>query len=172
MEEQEQKISFYEQRTIRWDRLSNAVVMIDQTLLPLELKFIECRTVGDIIDAIKSMKIRGAPAIGVAGAMGVALSVFSSKGKTSSELMSDVRRDSVEIRNARPTAVNLAWGVESALEFQECNQSGSLEKREIEKKIVEFVEELAESDVKANKKLSSLGAQLFRNGDSVLTHCK
>ncbi len=65
----------YTQRTIEWDDNSNSIVMIDQTLLPKEFKFVRCVTLPDVIDAIKSMKIRGAPAIGVAGAMGVALAV-------------------------------------------------------------------------------------------------
>ena len=84
----DEKLSFYTQRTIEWDDNSNSIVMIDQTLLPKEFKFVRCVTVPDVIDAIKTMKIRGAPAIGVAGAMGVALAVqradFSDKTRSSS----------------------------------------------------------------------------------------
>jgi methylthioribose-1-phosphate isomerase len=61
-----EKTSFYEQRTIKWDRERNSVIMIDQTVLPNELVFVECNNVASVIDAIKTMKIRGAPAIGVA----------------------------------------------------------------------------------------------------------
>ena len=164
-------LSFYDQRTIWWDDNSKSVAMIDQTLLPLEVKFVQSRNVSDLIEAIKTMKVRGAPAIGVAGAMGVALSVVSSGAQTKAELLTHVRKDAEQIRSARPTAVNLAWGVDASLKFLEDALPEDFGKEEAENVIVGFVKELAESDVRVNKKLSNLGAKLFRNEDSVLTHC-
>ncbi|KDN19277.1 S-methyl-5-thioribose-1-phosphate isomerase [Amycolatopsis rifamycinica] len=91
-------------RTIDW--ADGAVVVIDQTALPGAYRLLELRTVGELVDAVKRLAVRGAPALGAAGALGVALSAH---------LDSDVRRDAELLAHARPTAVNLAWGVERAL---------------------------------------------------------
>ncbi|MFF1614988.1 S-methyl-5-thioribose-1-phosphate isomerase [Amycolatopsis sp. NPDC058278] len=91
-------------RTIDW--ADGAIVVIDQTALPGEYRLLELRTVGELVDAVKRLAVRGAPALGAAGALGVALSAH---------LNSDVRKDAELIAHARPTAVNLAWGVERAL---------------------------------------------------------
>jgi methylthioribose-1-phosphate isomerase len=91
-------------RTIDW--ADGAIVVIDQTALPGEYRLLELRTVGELVDAVKRLAVRGAPALGAAGALGVALSA---------RLNGDVRRDAELIAHARPTAVNLAWGVERAL---------------------------------------------------------
>jgi len=165
------KLSFYEQRTIKWDTEKNSIVMIDQTLLPNELAFVECFDVQCVIDAIKTMKIRGAPAIGVAGAMGVALSVFSSKETTKKELLQAIEPDLIALKSARPTAVNLAWGVDAAVQYLKENLSEEFDPNEARHAIVAFVQALADEDVTTNKKLSDYGAKLFRSGESVLTHC-
>ncbi|MHB1867768.1 MAG: S-methyl-5-thioribose-1-phosphate isomerase [Nitrososphaerales archaeon] len=166
----DEKLSFYEQRTIEWDNESNSIVMIDQTLLPKEFNFVRCTTVPEVIDAIKMMKIRGAPAIGVAGAMGVALAVQRSNSKTKQELLREIELDIAALKSARPTAVNLVWGVDKAVEFirSELTETIDLESK---RKVVRFVEGLADSDVETNKKLSDYGAKLFHSGDTVLTHC-
>jgi len=167
-----EKMSFYEQRTIKWDDRKNSVVMIDQTLLPNQLSFVECSDVPSIIDAIKTMKVRGAPAIGVAGAMGVALAVQHAKARTKKELLREIEPDVIALKSARPTAVNLAWGVDRTMEELKEKLPESFLDPEIARRIaVQFVEALADSDVTTNKKLSDLGAKLFRTGDSVLTHC-
>jgi len=166
------RLNFYEQRTIKWDDLKNSVVMIDQTLLPNELSFVDCTNVSSLISAIKTMKIRGAPAIGVAGAMGVALAVLSSKATTKRELLRGIESDIIALKSARPTAVNLVWGVEVTVEFLKRNLPEEFENPDIARKMtIYFVKALADKDVATNKKLSDLGAKLFRSGDSVLTHC-
>jgi len=167
----EEKLNFYEQRTIKWDEKKNSVVMIDQTLLPVKLSFVECSNVSQVIDAIKTMKIRGAPAIGVAGAMGVALSVFASKSTTKKDLLREIEPDVIALKAARPTAINLAWGVDRSVDYLKTNLPERFDPDLPKKKAVEFVQELADSDVETNKKLSDIGAKLFRSGDSVLTHC-
>ncbi|MFB9687892.1 S-methyl-5-thioribose-1-phosphate isomerase [Amycolatopsis plumensis] len=91
-------------RTIDW--ADGAVVIIDQTALPGEYRLLELRTVGELVDAVKRLAVRGAPALGAAGALGVALSAH---------LNGDVPKDAELLAHARPTAVNLAWGVERAL---------------------------------------------------------
>lgn len=167
----DQKLSFYEQRTIKWDRDKNAVVMIDQTVLPNELTFVICTDVAAVVDAIKTMKIRGAPAIGVAGAMGVALSVVGATSTKKKDLLREIEPDVIALKSARPTAVNLAWGVEKALDHLKKNLPECFDKAQSSKLIIDFVESLADKDVETNKKLSDLGARFFRTGDSVLTHC-
>ncbi len=166
-----ERLSFYEQRTIKWDDSKNSVVMIDQTLLPTSFAFVECRDVPSVIDAIKTMKIRGAPAIGVAGAMGVALSVASSDARTKKELLRAIEPDVIALKSARPTAVNLAWGVDKTVNYLEEKLPESFDPGEPVKLVIEYVKALADEDVETNKKLSDYGARLFRTGESVLTHC-
>jgi methylthioribose-1-phosphate isomerase len=167
-----EKLSFYEQRTIKWDDEKSSVFMIDQTRLPNELALVECTSVPEVIDAIKTMKVRGAPAIGVAGAMGIALAVGRSKTKTRGELMKDLEPSAIALKAARPTAVNLAWGVDGALHYLQDHLPESFADPRVPRElIVAFVKDLADKDVATNKKLSDLGAKLFRSGDSVLTHC-
>jgi methylthioribose-1-phosphate isomerase len=169
---EDEKLSFYEQRTIKWNKTNNTVVIIDQTLLPNQLSFVECTTVPEIIDAIKTMKIRGAPAIGVAGAMGVVLSVLHANAITKKELLREIEPDLIALKAARPTAVNLSWGVDQAVEELRDKLPEDFGNPEIARRmVVQFVEVLADSDVATNKKLSDLGAKLFHTGDRVLTHC-
>ena len=164
------KLNFFEQRTIEWDRKSNNIVMIDQTLLPREFRFVRCSTVPEVIDSIKTMKIRGAPAIGVAGAMGLALSIQNARSSEKGKLLREIEQDMIALKSARPTAVNLAWGVEKTLGYVRSKLPNEIT-QESKQMVVDFVQKLADSDVETNKRLSELGARLFDNGDSVLTHC-
>lgn len=111
------------------------------------------------------MQIRGAPALGVAGAMGIALAAKESKGNPKK-----LRRLALEVKNARPTAVNLSWGVEKALRFWENITSPGDESDHIPQ-LVSFAKNLADQDVETNKTLSNIGQSLIPDGSSVLTHC-
>jgi methylthioribose-1-phosphate isomerase len=162
-------VSFYDERTIKWDNSRSKVILIDQSKLPNSLEFIECKTVSELVSAIKDLKIRGAPAIGVAGAMGVALAANSSVASTKDELLRSIASDSVSLKSARPTAVNLVWGVDRVWHFIEASNEESVGR--LKERIIEFTQRLADSDVETNKRLSDLGAKLFKDGDSVLTHC-
>jgi methylthioribose-1-phosphate isomerase len=119
------------------------------------------------------MQIRGAPAIGIAGAMGVALSVrkASMNSKSKLELLNKIKKDAESLQNARPTAVNLAWGVSQAVNFLK-ELPNSIDPSNAAEKEIEFVKKLADNDVRANKELSSLGKELIKDGASILTHCK
>jgi len=165
------KVSFFEERTIDWDRDKRAIRMIDQTLLPLELRFVECSTVEETVEAIQSLRVRGAPAIGVCGAMGVALSVSKANASTKQELLREIETDCIALKSARPTAINLEWGVDKVLDFIKSSLPEHLESDDYKGNVVGFVMHLADDDVVRNKKLSELGSKLFRTGDSVLTHC-
>lgn len=167
----DQSINFYEERTIKWNEESNSVKMIDQTLLPTKLAFVECEKVPELVEAIKTMKIRGAPAIGVAGAMGVALAIVASKATTKKDLLKEIEPETELVKSARPTAVNLTWGVNKTLDYLKANLPEQFEHELAGKLVIDFVKRLADADVETNKILSDLGAKLFRSGESVLTHC-
>ena len=98
-------------RTIDWNNSKNNIVMIDQTLLPAEYKVIECNTIDALCEAIKTLRVRGAPALGAAGGFGVALAAFRSNASTLDSLLGDIQNASNTIIATRPTAVNLSWGV-------------------------------------------------------------
>jgi methylthioribose-1-phosphate isomerase len=164
-------VSFFEERTVRWNRANGSIRMIDQSILPLELRFVDCNNVEETVEAIKSLKIRGAPAIGVCGAMGAAIAVRKSDVRTKRELLRDIEPDCIALKSARPTAINLAWGVEQVLKFIRSSVPENLVGVDYKEKVVDFVEKLADEDVATNKKLSELGSRLFKNGDGVLTHC-
>ncbi len=97
-------------KTVRWE--NNRVIMIDQTKLPNELVFVEYDDFNQVADAIRTLVVRGAPAIGVSGAFGMALAVLQSHATTKDELLSDLENAKKILFATRPTAVNLGWGLE------------------------------------------------------------
>jgi methylthioribose-1-phosphate isomerase len=132
------------------------VRLIDQRALPSRLRFVECATVGEVVRAIKDLTVRGAPAIGATGAFGVALAARVERGPAG------VRRSAARLRAARPTAVNLGWGVERALEAFESGGGGAA---------LAEARAIAAEDVTANRALGGHGAELVAEGARVLTHC-
>jgi Predicted translation initiation factor 2B subunit, eIF-2B alpha/beta/delta family len=96
-------------KTIEWKE--DSVVMIDQRKLPVEEVYVECLTFEDVAQAIKEMVIRGAPAIGVAAAMGVALGAVKNRRKDKTEFLADLKEVASVISSTRPTAVNLFWAI-------------------------------------------------------------
>jgi methylthioribose-1-phosphate isomerase len=139
--------------TIEWRR--GTVRLIDQRALPGELQFLECRTVDELCDAIRTLAVRGAPALGAAGAFGVALAAHTGGAAT-------VRAAARRLAEARPTAVNLSWGVERALRAWE-HGGGEAALAEAER--------IGAADVAGNHELGRLGADLVPDGARVLTHC-
>jgi methylthioribose-1-phosphate isomerase len=131
--------------TIEWR--DGVVRLIDQRRLPGELVFIECRTVDELCDAIASLAVRGAPALGAAGAMGVALAARDGEPLDAA---------AARLRATRPTAVNLAWGVDRALLADDAE--------------VEAVR-IAADDVERNRRMGAHGTSLLRGGVRPLTHC-
>ena len=140
--------------TIEWRR--GRVRLIDQRALPGELRFVECTSVGELCDAIASMAVRGAPALGAAGAYGVALAA-----RTVDDAVA-VPAAARRLAEVRPTAVNLSWGVDRALAaWQEGGADAALAE----------AERIAAEDVAANRALGRSGAELVPDGARVLTHC-
>ncbi|MGH9922759.1 MAG: S-methyl-5-thioribose-1-phosphate isomerase, partial [Nitrososphaerales archaeon] len=151
--------------TVSWK--DNAVVMIDQTKLPNKLEFVKCTSYEQVADCIKKLVIRGAPAIGVAAAMGLALAAVKSRAKKPNELMHELETAFQVIRSTRPTAVNLFWGLERVMQKAR-GQSGV---KTIRDAVLNEALRMAEEDIAANKQMGSFGAALIEDGDIVLTHC-
>ena len=151
--------------TIEWK--NNEVIMIDQTKLPNELVYVKFTDYNDVAEAIRTLVVRGAPAIGVSGAFGMALAVLQSKAETKEELLSDLEKAQKILFMTRPTAVNLVWGLEQIMKVAKENDSVD----EIKKSIIDKAKQMADDDIKINREMGKHGSQLFENNDSVMTHC-
>ncbi|MHA1641397.1 MAG: S-methyl-5-thioribose-1-phosphate isomerase [Promethearchaeota archaeon] len=152
--------------SIEW--VDNKVKMIDQTLLPHELKFLELDDYRDVAKAIKNMNIRGAPAIGVAAAMGLALATLEFKGLPKEKFLEKMEEAANVIRSTRPTASNLFWAVDRIWKIiNTCPDNPSV----ISELVVEESKIMAHEDVNVNKSIGKHGAELLKDGDTVLTHC-
>jgi methylthioribose-1-phosphate isomerase len=142
-------------------------VLIDQTKLPNRLVHVRCNDYKEVADAIKKLVVRGAPAIGVTAAFGLALAAQSSKAKTLTELMTDLDTAFKVLRETRPTAVNLFWALERVMgKAKRAKTVG-----DVKKVVLEEARKMSEEDIKANRQMGSNGAALFKDGDVVLTHC-
>ena len=152
-------------RTIEWK--NNEVIMIDQTKLPNELVYVKFTDYNDVAEAIRTLVVRGAPAIGVSGAFGMALAGLQSKAETKEELLSDLEKAQKILFMTRPTAVNLVWGLEQIMKVAKENDSVD----EIKESIIDKAKQMADEDIKINQEMGKHGSQLFENNDSVMTHC-
>ena len=152
-------------RTIEWK--NNEVIMIDQTKLPNELVFVKFTDYNDVAEAIRTLVVRGAPAIGVSGAFGMALAGLQSKAETKQELLTDLEKAQKILFMTRPTAVNLVWGLEQIMKVAKENDSVD----EIKESIIDKAKQMADEDIKINQEMGKHGSQLFKNNDSVMTHC-
>lgn len=141
--------------------------MIDQTKLPNKLVFVKYKDYKDVANAIKTLVIRGAPAIGVAGAFGLALAALQSKSKTKEKLLKDLEKARQTLFKTRPTAVNLAWGLEKIMKVAKEGKEFS----QIKDTVIETAKKMAEEDIDTNKKMGKHGAALFENNDTIMTHC-
>jgi methylthioribose-1-phosphate isomerase len=150
--------------TIQWT--SGGVVMIDQTRLPRDVSYVTCATYEEVAAAIRSMVIRGAPAIGVAAAMGVALGVAHANG---SDL--DVQFDKVcdTLAGTRPTAVNLFWAIDRMKRV--FVESRSLPLPQLRQRLIAEAQQIRLEDIAINQAIGRHGAPLVPDGKTVLTHC-
>src|SRR5690348_3110738 len=152
-------------RTVEWK--DNAVVMIDQTKLPNELVYVKYDNYNDVADAIRNLVVRGAPAIGVSGAFGLALAALQSKTTNKDDLIKDLEHAKKILFETRPTAVNLAWGLEKIMEIAKKGNDAN----EIRKQVVETAQKMAIEDVEINMRMGKFGSELFSNNDTIMTHC-
>jgi methylthioribose-1-phosphate isomerase len=152
--------------SLEW--IDNKVKMIDQTLLPHKFEFIEFTDYKGVAKSIKVMNIRGAPAIGVAAAMGMALASIEFKGLSKDEFLNALNEAGEYIKSQRPTAVNLFWAVDRILKRIE----GVDENPDILSSIiVEEAKNMWQEDIDTNKSIGKHGAEMLNDGDTVLTHC-
>jgi methylthioribose-1-phosphate isomerase len=152
-------------RTIEWK--DNAVVMIDQTKLPNELVYVKYTDYNDVANAIRNLIVRGAPAIGVSGAFGLALAALQSKATQKDQLLADLEKARKILHETRPTAINLAWGLEQIMNVAKKADSIS----QIKESIIETAKKMAEDDIKINMEMGKNGSVLFANNDTIMTHC-
>jgi methylthioribose-1-phosphate isomerase len=150
--------------TIEWT--DGGVVMIDQTRLPIEEKYVTCRTYQEVAEAIRNMVIRGAPAIGVAAAMGIALGVQAASAR---DLDTEVDRICDTLAKTRPTAVNLFWAIDRMKQVYALLRGRALE--EIQARLVSEARLVYEEDIAINRAIGRHGAALVPDGKTVLTHC-
>lgn len=151
--------------TVAWK--DNSVVFIDQTKLPNKLVYVTCKNYNEVADVIRRLVVRGAPAIGVSAAFGLALAAQQSKAKTLPELLRDLDSAFKVLQATRPTAVNLFWALQRVM--GKGKRAKTLE--EAKRVILNEALKMAQEDIETNRKIGAHGLKLFRDGDMVLTHC-
>ncbi|MBA4717730.1 MAG: S-methyl-5-thioribose-1-phosphate isomerase [Nitrosopumilus sp.] len=152
-------------RTVEWK--ANRVIMIDQTKLPNELVFVEYDDYNQVADAIRTLVVRGAPAIGVSGAFGLALAVLQSNATTKEELISDLEKAKKILFETRPTAVNLGWGLKKIMDIAKSGDSVE----QIRELVISKAQQMADDDIEINKTMGKIGSILFDDNDTIMTHC-
>ena len=152
-------------KTVEWK--DNSVIMIDQTKLPNSLEYVTYTDYNQVANAIRTLVVRGAPAIGVSGAFGLALAALQSNAKEKDHLIQDLKTAKKILFETRPTAVNLSWGLDKIMKITEQCKTVS----EIRDNVIAKAKEMAEDDININKKMGKNGAVLFQNNDTIMTHC-
>ncbi len=153
--------------SIEWSD-ENKVKMIDQTLLPYELKFLEFDDYRDVATAIKVMNIRGAPAIGVTAAMGLALATIEYKMLPKDRFLEFMEEAAEIIRSTRPTASNLFWAADRIMKIITGYPDDPANLSEL---VIEEAKLMAQEDIIVNQNIGKHGSEILNDGDTVLTHC-
>jgi methylthioribose-1-phosphate isomerase len=156
-------------RTVFWQ--DGAVKLIDQTRLPSEFVILECHDWQEVAETIRTMKLRGAPAIGVAAAYGLALAARQSQATTPATLLAELEDAAKGLRATRPTAVNLAWGLQRLLRRAQALANSGTTVDAIRAALLAEAEQMAEEDVATNRRMGVYGATLIPDGARILTHC-
>jgi methylthioribose-1-phosphate isomerase len=155
--------------TIEWK--DDAVVMIDQRKLPASEVYVTCKTANDVAKAIKTMVIRGAPAIGVAAAMGIAVGMVRSRATGTKQFTTEFQKSCELMAGTRPTAVNLFWAIERMKKaFAAAAQDGQ-SVDEIKRRLVDEARAIHDEDVQSCKTMGAHGAGLVPESARILTHC-
>jgi methylthioribose-1-phosphate isomerase len=153
-------------RTIEWR--NGTVRTIDQARLPHETVILELKNHNEVAEAIRTMKIRGAPLLGAAAAYALALTAHNSKAKNREELINELEKAADTIRQTRPTAVNLFWAIDRILDKVKASSSDAKALATI---AIEEAQRIADEDAEANRLIGKHGTALINDGDVVLTHC-
>ena len=154
-------------KTIEWKK--DRVRLIDQRRLPREVRYIECRDAFSVARAIQNMTIRGAPAIGVAAAMGIALAAKNLSSHRPDIFQKNIEKVCHQMRQTRPTAVNLFWAIDRMQRILDQFHSDDVERMKL--KLEEEALRIYEEDLEVNRKIGENGKGLIQDEDGVLTHC-
>jgi methylthioribose-1-phosphate isomerase len=152
-------------KTIEWK--DNSVIMIDQTKLPNSLEYVTYTDYNQVADAIRNLVVRGAPAIGVSGAFGLALATLQSNATEKDQLIQDLEVAKKILFETRPTAVNLSWGLENIMNVAKDGETVD----QIRTSVVETAKQMAEDDIQINMSIGKNGSDLFSDNDTIMTHC-
>ncbi|MDR5694094.1 MAG: S-methyl-5-thioribose-1-phosphate isomerase [Armatimonadota bacterium] len=153
-------------RTIWWEK--ERVKLLDQTKLPHRVEVVECTRWEEVAEAIRTLKIRGAPAIGVAGAFALALAARTLPSRTREEFLEALTHISRQIQQTRPTAVNLSWALHRLLQFAR-NYPGNFQ--ELPSLLLEEAGRIAQEDIETNRAIARHGSSLIQPGERILTYC-
>ena len=154
-------------RTVEWDH--GTVKMIDQRLLPIELKIATFTDVTGVATSIREMYVRGAPAIGATAAFGMALAARTSPADDIGALRADLQAAAAQLRATRPTAVNLSWAVDRMLRRAASPELTSVDHVRIA--LEAEAQAIADEDVHVNRTMGAIGQEVVRDGANILTHC-
>jgi methylthioribose-1-phosphate isomerase len=154
-------------KTIEWK--GDRVRILDQRRLPQEVRYLECRDASAVAEAIRTMAIRGAPAIGVAAAMGIALAAKKVRFANPRAFTKTTEKVCQQMRETRPTAVNLFWAVDRMKRILDQVPAYGVE--ETKERLVKEALQILGEDIEVNREIGTYGKRLIKNGDGVLTHC-
>lgn len=154
-------------KTIEWK--DNKVVILDQSRLPHEVVFLKCTDYHKVAEGIKKLWIRGAPAIGIAAAMGIALGAQDIKAQNFDEFVEGLQPILDTLLGTRPTAVNIHWAVERIKRYLSEHKKEPVDS--LKRLLIDEANRVLEEDIAVNKAIGQWGAQFIRDGDTILTHC-
>lgn len=153
-------------RMIKW--INGTVITPDQTKLPLQEVTLEIKSVEQMAEAIKTLRVRGAPLLGAAAGFGVAIAAYNSKAKTLPQFITELDAAGTLIKRQRPTAVNLFWGVDRVLNKVKATQ-GTID--QLKAVVIAEAQLIADEDAANNHAIGKNGSVLIDDGDTILTHC-
>src|SRR5512139_166431 len=153
--------------TLFWE--NDRVMLLDQTRLPVEQVYLTCADYRAVAAAIKGMVVRGAPAIGVAAAMGIALGALGVKAGDYKDFRRQFEEICSELAATRPTAVNLFWAIDRMKRLVDAHEGSSV--ASLQELLKEEALKMAGEDISINRQIGAMGRELIRDGDTVLTHC-
>lgn len=156
--------------TVALNDTASALVIIDQTKLPNALVLLHLKTQPEIWEAIRALKVRGAPALGVAAAYGLYLAAKEIKTEVGSEFLSRLQSAAAYLNSSRPTAVNLSWALRRMLTVAE-TASRSASVLEVQKRLLAEAQKIQQEDIEICRRIGEYGLQLLKPGDGIITHC-
>ena len=154
-------------KAIEW--VDGKVIMLDQTKLPFEVSYVACTDYQMVAEGIRRLRIRGAPAIGIAAAMGIALAAQDIHSMNSAQFMKAIEPVFYEMLSTRPTAVNISWAVERMKKLIKSKKDDSVST--LRDLLVREAQSILDEDIAVNKAIGRWGAEFIKDGDTILTHC-